>query len=271
MLARVQHANSVGNFLTQRGLPARSLYSPKIMQLRAGTQLKYAALYNYLPGSTIPWEAYTMDHIKALGKTMSDMHAVLADFNAQSLPDIALESIQLNERMLDYFASPSVADALATKLNVRVTDTDFAKLLRACSHLPRQQALHMDFVRGNIVFIGTQITGILDFEKAARGSVLFDIARTLAFLLVDCKYKEESKIRKYFLLSGYVKRGHSKLPAVRIGQLSVLEGLIKFFLVHDFYKFLRHNPYESLPRNEHFVRTKAMLLKHRLITSARVE
>jgi hypothetical protein len=30
-------------------------------------------------------------------------------------------------------------------------------------------------------------------------------------------------------------------------------------LLHDFYKFLLHNPYESLASNEHYIRTIALL------------
>ncbi len=78
--------------------------------------------------------------------------------------------------------------------------------------------LHMDFVRGNILYSQNhelRISGILDFEKAAYGSPLFDIARTYAFLLVDCKYKSEKEIGKYFLRSGYIKRGKLKLNSFK--------------------------------------------------------
>ncbi len=45
----------------------------------------------------------------------------------------------------------------------------------------------------------------------------------------------------------------------------LLEVLVDLFLFYDFYKFLRHNPYESLTDNEHFIRTKAILLRQGLI------
>jgi len=164
-----------------------------------------------------------------------------------------------------YFNDRDVINAAAHKLHVRTIPRDFAHTLAACQHLPGRQALHMDFVRGNILFEDTQISGIIDFEKAAVGSPLFDIARTLAFLLVDCKYKPEDKIRKYFLRSGYLKRGKTVLTNYTIDGKSALDELINFFLMHDFYKFLRHNPYEALEQNEHYIRTKALLLKRRLI------
>jgi Ser/Thr protein kinase RdoA (MazF antagonist) len=105
-----------------------------------------------------------------------------------------------------------------------------------------------------------KISGILDFEKASWGPPIFDIARTLAFLIVDCKYKPEPKVRKYFLHSGYNKRGDSNFTHTK-----VFEQLVDFFLVHDFYKFLKHNPYETLEQNEHFVRTRDFLLKRNIL------
>ena len=268
IVARIRRANAVGAAVAKAGLPARSPADQRVLQLAAGERRKYAGLYHYLPGHTIPWEAYTMDHLKELGKVMSDMHAALAAFPAGVLPSVAHESLALNKRMLRYFTDTNVVQALKQKLGLRVAHADFTSLLTATDRLPAQQALHMDFVRGNILFDDTpEVTGILDFEKTARGHKLYDVARTLAFLLVDCKYKHEAKVRKYVLHSGYRKRGTSGLSDITIDGVSVLESLVDFFLLHDFYKFLRHNPYESLPQNEHFMRTKAMLLKRRLIAA----
>jgi len=90
----------------------------------------------------------------------------------------------------------------------------------------------------------------------------FDISRTLAFLLVDCKYKLSAEVRKYFLRSGYEKRGQGELPDSRLVQ--ALTGL---FLLYDLYKFLRHNPYESLHQNQHYIRTVDELTGRRLVAS----
>ena len=110
---------------------------------------------------------------------------------------------------------------------------------------------------------------MLDFEKTACGHPLFDIARSLAFLLVDCKYKTDQQIRKYFLYSGYQKRGNNHLPRViLIGKnrsSDLLEKLVDIFLTYDFYKFLKHNPYESLNSNEHYQRTRELLLSRKMI------
>lgn len=269
----IKSANAVGNFLAAAGFPARHSVDARILRLQYADRQKFAALYNYLEGATIPWEGYTQDHIKALGGTMGDMHAALAGFDASELADVTGQYLTIVSRMKGYFAQGPVQRALADKLLLGVDPTIFIELeqlLIAMKALPGKHALHMDFVRSNILFadaskgsdLRVSISGILDFEKTAYGHPLFDVARTLAFLLVDCKYKQPDKVRKYFLGSGYIKRGAARLPASRLGMLEPLLGL---FLFYDFYKFLRHNPYESLPDNEHFMRTVSLLIPRRLV------
>lgn len=264
----IKNAHMVARVAAQKGLPARTTYDDRIIQMKKSSYTRYAALYHYLPGNTIPWEAYTMAHLKALGTALGNLHTALQTITRKNLPNIAQECLHLNHRLLSYFAQPGVQMALRKKLGLKVAYADFTHLLTICQKLPKQQALHMDFVRGNILFQGKTISGILDFEKTAHGHVVFDIARTLAFLLVDCKYKPEQKVRKYFLQSGYNKYSSAQFLPVIIKGKGVLEELITFFLLHDFYKFLLHNPYQSLPQNEHFVRTKAMLLKRGIIKNA---
>lgn len=274
ILDRIKRANSIADYLAKKGMPARRTADPRVTCMRAGKILKYAALYEYLPGKTIPWEAYTQSYIKALGHGMRDMHYHLQDYRPKLNNDIADEYLEIWDEMQTYFANPGVVAATANKLNLALPPATLAKfppILNGCKSLPGQQPLHMDFVRGNILFVPrAKISGILDFEKTGHGHPLLDISRTLAFLLVDCKYEQPAKVRKYFLYSGYNKNNQGKF---KISQktLPLLDQLINLFLLHDFYKFLRHNPYDFLHQNEHFVRTRDILLAKGLITSARIQ
>jgi Ser/Thr protein kinase RdoA (MazF antagonist) len=129
----------------------------------------------------------------------------------------------------------------------------------------------MDMVRGNILFDTTadtpwqiddvRLSGVIDFEKTAIGLPVCDMARTLAFLLVDC-LKPADKISKYFIDSGYRKRG-----SMDIIHIELLPYFIRLFLLHDFYKFLRHTPYESLRDNYHYGRTCVILKDYGMISS----
>ena len=258
-LARIRRTNAIGNFVAVQGYPARQTFDARILCLKNARGQRYTALYSYLPGQTIAWEAYTMEHLKALGAAMGQLHHILENYSGD-LPNSIDELEMLQTTMQRYFAEPGVRRALATKLRLAPPQLDFGAFFDACRKLPHQ-ALHLDLVRGNVLFTGKQVSGVIDFEKAARGPRLLDIARTLAFLLVDCKYKPAYKIHKYFLRSGYIKRARQQAV-----DAALLESAVNFYLFHDFYKFLHHNPYESLPANEHFVRTRQRLMKQRLLT-----
>ncbi len=274
ILQRVERADVVSGYAAACGLPTRTRFNKKTVQLLSQHHLIYAGLYNYLPGNTIAWEAYTKTHIKLLGQTMSDLHAVLAKQDFKDQPNVADESKLLLARMESYLINDDVRSALFKKLGITI-DVDFRKyykLLDGCAGLPGQQQLHMDFVRGNILFAPASnvdkcrlnnlaISGILDFEKTLVGLPVFDVARTLAFLLVDCKSKTRDQVWKYFLDSGYIKRGAAKLSYSN----RLLHQLVQFYLLHDMYKFLRHNPYESLDQNEHFMRTKYIMSEYDMV------
>ncbi len=261
---RIARADKVSAFVAGHGLPARQRFDNRTLMLKSENITTYIGVYDYLPGQTIPWESYTMEKIKTLGATMSNMHFILSAGPLVALPSVYDEYIEIVGRMKQYFLQLTVADAVARKLNLIVSldrFDDYINLLELYKTKSGQQPLHMDFVRGNILFDGDAISGILDFEKTALGHPVMDISRTLAFLMVDCKYKTIDKVVKYFLHSGYQKRGKNK----DIGDDADRNKLVEMFLMYDFYKFLRHNPYESLSLNQHYVRTADILAKRGVI------
>lgn len=279
----VRRADLVSNYVTERGLPARHTLDSRMVCISSNTGSRCARIYDYLPGATIPWEAYTRGHITSLGATLGQLHSLLATYTSPDMPDVETVYGNILQHMTTYFANTGVRQAMTNKLDLSIppdTVTRFSKLLESCRTLNGRQVLHMDFVRGNILFDGThgnglpRISGILDFEKTAVGHPLFDVARTLAFLLVDCKYKSSEKVTKYFLQSGYIKRGPVGLAKVSVRTSptdthDLLALLLDMFMLHDFYKFLRHNPYESLGHNQHYIRTRDILLQRELLHQAR--
>nr|AIA15107.1 Phosphotransferase enzyme family [uncultured bacterium] len=268
---RIARADAVSSHAAAAGLPVRIRYDERILKLQENS---YAGIYEYLPGVTVAWEAYTKKHLKLLGWAMSDLHTALQTMGADSPHLLADELASLNARMRRYFSDDNVVRALREKLSITLSfdvfDT-FEALIVHSGRLDGKQYVHMDMVRGNVLFGGADtsdrwqlddiaLTGIIDFEKTAYGLPVCDVARTLAFLLVDCP-KTRSDILNYFLNSGYRKRGTAKLE-----NRELIAPFVRFFLVHDFYKFLRHTPYESLENNHHYVRTRDILLEYGMIS-----
>lgn len=276
---RIKRSSEVSDSLANNGLPCRLQIDSRLLVLQGKSNKRVAGLYNYLPGNTIAWESYTKKHLKLLGYSMAVMHGKLANYN-QPLPYIYDEITNLTNIMSKYFINKQVLDAIQNKLLLKVDVKQINTLNNAilsCKNLPNQQVLHMDFVRGNILYNkdnmstlsidGLSVSGILDFEKTAYGHVGIDIGRTLAFLYVDCKYKNPSQVYKSFLTSGYYKKGLSK---VKLNN-NLLTNIILYFLLYDFYKFLAHNPYESLHKNQHYVRTRNILQQFGIIKHEQVK
>ena len=271
ILTRITRADQASKALALRGLPVRERHDPRLLRVKDGV---YAGLYTYLPGATVPWEAFTKKHMKLLGWAMADMHAIWRVSEPSDGRQVQSELLPLIDRMQRYFDQADVRKAMGQKLGVQllVSPGNYAQLVTKVSTLDGQHTVHMDMVRGNVLFgvaqpsehwqiDGMALTGVIDFEKAAIGHPLFDLARTMAFLLVDSP-KPRAKIDKYFLDSGYHKRGGAVLPDPRL-----LEPLIRLFLLHDFYKFLRHTPYESLADNYHYLRTRELLKTYGMISA----
>lgn len=287
-LPRIRRTNTLGELLSEAGIPVRAPHDTRIVRIMVAGRPYHASLYNYLPGQTIPWEAYTMKHLKLLGWALGSLHAATRSLPNEQYPSVYDEYNAILGRMQIYFGNDQVAQAMGEKLGLQLRPemlSMYESFLQACQKLPGAQLLHMDFVRGNVLFgdlstdspfrLGSvTLTGIIDFEKAAVGHPLFDVARTLAFLLVDCAAKTHGQIYKYFLQSGYIKRGGCTLSqtTVMINERTydVLETAISMFLLYDFYKFLRANPYEALHENHHYMRTRDILVERGLLRSWRV-
>ncbi|MFW5720667.1 MAG: phosphotransferase enzyme family protein, partial [Candidatus Dojkabacteria bacterium] len=273
IVAKIKNGNRLGVYLWEKGLPVRcpvSSGSRSIVQATVQDKKYYACLYNFLPGSTVPWEGFASKHIKLTGGMMGTMHKKLRHVEQKGLPDALTELQELHQRMKTYFERSDVRRAMAAKLKLRLRLAKMLEYYNLFIELKQEpkQAIHLDFVRGNILFDTKQsliVSGIIDFEKAAWGPRILDIARTLAFLLVDCKYQRSAKIQQYFLRNGYQKRGENPLPDVQY-----LAQLIDFFWLHDFYKFLRHNPFEFLYMNEHYTRTEKILLERCILATNKI-
>ncbi len=260
ILPKMRRASKLGNALSVAGLPVRA---PMSEIIKLDNRPTYACLYNFLPGQTLPWETFSKKHIKALGQAMAKIH--IAGLHVKLDHSAIADFEQCIENSLRYLDKPEIKTALQHKLglamNINVLRTVLPKLVSKLSSLPPIN-LHMDLVRSNVLFSSDkQVSGILDFEKCGQGPAVLDIARSLSFLLVDVEAKTPEKIVKYFIRSGYLKAASTESNMINPKLVNLL---VNCFLVYDFYKFLKHSPYESLPANRHFLRTKSCLISSKL-------
>jgi len=142
---RIAQADKVSEYLAQNGMPTRQRFDKRTLTLKSGAFVTNIGVYNYLPGHTIPWESYTMDKIKMLGATMSNMHSLLSVMTETSLPSVYDEYVVIIGRMYEYFSTPKVNDAILRKLNIHIKADKFdtyIKLLELCKSKSGQQPIH---------------------------------------------------------------------------------------------------------------------------------
>ncbi len=270
IVERIKRLNHLSKHLSDCRLPVRVPIDNRIIKMSGSGLNHYSCLYNFLPGTTVQWEAYSMKHIKLLGWALADFHSLASDFDGE-LPSVASDFQKILNTVEQYLSDKHVTSAMSAKLGIytSISFSEIYRLVKEVDSLNDKQALHLDFVRGNVLFdiarpddkfqIGSiSLSGIIDLEKASYGHPVWDISRSLAFLLVDCP-KPKEKIYKYFIDSGYIKRGNRAID------VSYLNELVKLYLIYDFYKFLRDNPYDSLVLNHHFLRTRDILIEQNVL------
>lgn len=218
---------------------------------------RLAVLYPFLSGETLPWNGFNAGHLHNLGRALALIHQSELMTEKDKLPVVETSLLVQLESSWEYINSESRRDALKTKLKLSVDLEKLAELLNQMKDFdwednPRR-LLHLDLVRSNLLFKKEELTGIIDFEKTAIGPVELDVARTLAFLIVDQHHKSPSQIWRSLYLNGYLATGKQKLNRANLKLFTY------YFWWYDFYKFLLHNPYEDLPKNWHFRRTVAKL------------
>jgi Ser/Thr protein kinase RdoA (MazF antagonist) len=261
-------AYSAAALLDSAGIPVRTAIPNNSGQLITQIDLQNSnnphlfGLYNYLPGRTLPWEGWTRRHLRALGRVMQRIHKTWSQCSSdfQYIPRWTDYLKKDSSMLIDYLTENSAT--IKRKLNISIDTRKISNLAIKIDTKSNYQLTHNDLVRGNILFGKRKykyvypITGIIDFEKTMYAPVIVDIARTYAFLLVDCKYKTDLEIKKYYLDEGYFAFKKETPP-----MFESLENFVIYFWLRDLWKFLSRNPYEDLKKNYHYTQTVERLNK----------
>lgn len=281
---RLEQAYLVAEYLDNNGIPCRTPIRTKSQETLIKIELdnsvnkNYFGLYKYLPGKTVPWESYTRRHLRALGLYTSQIHKLLSDYN-QKISHFQKWGSYLHKdskKLLKYFTKNQ--NPIVSKLGIDINYKKLNKIIEKLKNLQNEQIVHYDLVRGNILFSEEKqqliypITGILDFEKTMLANPIIDIARTYSFLLIDCKYKNDEEIKRYYFDQGYKqeepKKGKLEIDNIpsKLDSETKFAQLVNYFWYRDLWKFLTSNPYESLDRNYHFRQTVDRLVQNRYVT-----
>lgn len=186
-------------FLAERGFPTpEPIVDAKGKRLSAYRK-KPLAVYPWLPGADKEAHEFSTKDLAEAGAMLARLHRDASGFPA---------------RLPNRFGLVATAARWARiRTKVRVPANHRAEVDAAVAELSRRPAptgpggiVHGDWFCDNLLFEGTRITGVLDFEAAATDSLAFDVATAVNAL---CWLPEDPdrfrKPRVQSLLDGYAK------------------------------------------------------------------
>ena len=205
---------------------ARSVPTARPVPDRDGNALQQlcgrpAALIEFLDGVSVTEP--TPAHAAAAGHALGAFHAATADFprtrdNALGPAGWASLAARIGPN----------ADQIAPGLQTRIAD-ELAELAAAWpADLPRA-TIHADLFPDNVLFLGTRLSGLIDFYFAATDIRAYDLAVMLCAWGFDAADHHRPDIEAA-LLEGYV-RAHALSPDERAALPTLARGAALRFLL----------------------------------------
>ena len=165
---------------------------------------KYLSVSRYLDGADLPLEALRPSHLEVLGRTLADLHLIGRGYKKGIDNRFGFTKIVTMYR--------EVRTQLPSHLKniIRVLDDEVSYLENYLDNNLPKGIIHGDLFPDNVKFKGARLVGIIDFEAACRGKVIYDLATAVnALCYLDGRYRIE---RFEALITGYESLRPISLP-----------------------------------------------------------
>ena len=165
---------------------------------------KYLSVTRYLEGVELPPEALTPSHLETLGHTLADLHLIGRGYKKGIDNRFGFTKIVSMYR--------EVRKQLPSHLKniVRVLDDEVVYLENYLDNNLPKGIVHGDLFSDNVKFKGSRLVGIVDFEAACRGKLIYDLATAVnALCYLDGRYRID---RFEPLITGYESLRPLSLP-----------------------------------------------------------
>jgi len=152
----------------------------------------------------VPIDALTTTQLTALGHALSSLHLNGRTFkkgieNRFSFPRVAAIYRDVRRQMPSHL-----------KQIVRVLDDEFTYLENYLDNNLPKGIIHGDLFPDNVKFKGNRLVGVVDFEAACRGKLIYDLATAVKAL---CFHEDCYKIERFdALIAGYESLRPLSLP-----------------------------------------------------------
>jgi homoserine kinase type II len=165
---------------------------------------KYLSISRYLDGIEFPLEALTSAHLEAMGHSLANLHLIGKGYKKGIDNRFGFTKIVAIYR--------DVRKQLPSHLKniIRVLDDETVYLENYLDNNLPKGIIHGDFFPDNVKFRGSRLAGILDFEAACRGKLIYDLATAVnALCYLDGRYRID---RFEPLIAGYESLRPLSLP-----------------------------------------------------------
>ena len=193
LFERLNHADlpfflDLMEHLAERGVPC-----PRPLHMTNGrtlTQLNHkpAAMVQRLSGQSVLFPSAAQ--CAAVGALLGQMHVATADFPSRVQNPRGAAWRRATAEMLLPVVDADTAALIRDELEAQA-GLDLATL--------RQGVVHADLFRDNVLFVGEQLTGVIDFYYACSDALLYDLAVTLNDWCFDVRGGLNTELTRWLL------------------------------------------------------------------------
>lgn len=191
-------------YLKKQGFPCLQPIKSKTGRHYVDFNGKILTISRYLEGAELGVESLTATHLTALGNALANLHLIGRGYKKGIDNRFGFNRIVMTYREARRQLPPHL------KHIIRVLDDEFSYLENYLDNNLPKGIIHGDLFPDNVKFKGTRLVGVLDFEAACRGKLIYDLATAVnALCFVDGRYRID---RFEALISGYESLRPLSLP-----------------------------------------------------------
>jgi homoserine kinase type II len=190
--------------IKKQGFPCVQPLKSKTGRFYLEHQGKSLTVSRYLEGEEVAVETMTSGQLETLGHALANLHLI-----GRSYKKGIDNRFGFNRILATY---KEIRRQLPSHLKhiIRVLDDEFSYLENYLDNNLPKGIIHGDLFPDNVKFKGNRLVGVMDFEAACRGKLVFDLATAVNAL---CFLEQRYRIERFeALISGYESLRPLSLP-----------------------------------------------------------
>ena len=190
--------------LRKQNFPCVQPLKTKSGRFHLDFQGKCLTVTRHIEGAELPVESLNSTHLNALGHALANLHLIGRSYKK------GIDNRFGYNRIVAIYREVRRQLPSHLKNIVRVLDDEFSYLESYLDNNLPKGIIHGDLFPDNVKFKGNRLTGIMDFEAACRGKLIYDLATAVNAL---CFLEDRYRIDRFeALISGYETLRPLSLP-----------------------------------------------------------